>query len=527
MRRKLALILSAAALALAGPTLAQDAPPEPLDVFAVPVQVREPTEVEAAEIERLVVEAETARDAERFDDAEAAATALIALARATYGPAHPVTASSLNILGQIAFMRGDLDQAEAIFTEGLAVRRAALGPLHPDVAESLSNLASVRSWQGRYAEVPPMMEEAIGIWRVTTGARSDQVAEGLDNLGRAWVDVARYDRAVAAYEEALSIRTELGASGVDRADILRGLGDLATLTGDYATADARLSEALALLEADDAQGLGLGLTLTSLGSLRDRQGRPDDAAILHGRATDVFAAVLGSDHAFVAAGLENTSGALVKMGDFDRGVELQRRALAIRERAQGEDHPETSVTRRSLAATLLMAGLPSDAWPEAERALAALDVANATGLEAARGELVAARAFLASHPDDLTEAMARAERSQARLSAVLGPDHPETLEARSLVADVLDRGGRPEPAADLYAGVAADGVRRLGPAHPRAIGLSDAAARQVEKAGRPDQALAVLRPVLDPARAAERRASPERRRAWRSAVRLMWAVSGS
>jgi len=525
MRRKLALILSSAALALAVPAAAQDLAGEPIDVFSLPVQVREPTDAEAADIERLVVEAETARDEERLDDAEAAATRLIAVVSATYGPRHPVTASSKNILGQIAFTRGDLDAAQAIFAEGLEIRRAALGPRHPDVAESLNNLASVQSWQGRYADVPALLIEALDIWRATSGPQSPEVVEGLRNLGRAWIDLSRYDEGTAAYEDALAIQIATGAPAADRARTLRGIGDVAMMTGDYAVADARLTESLRVLEADGAGGLGLGLTLTSLGSLRDRQGRPEDAVLFHGRATDVFEAVLGPDHPFVAAGLENTSGAFAEMGLFDRSVELQERALRIRTAAQGPDHPETSVTRRSLAATLLMAGRPAEALPIAEQALADLNARHPGGLEAARAELVAARAQFGALPEDVPTALGRAMRAEARLTPLLGADHPETLEARSLVAEVTAASGQLEDAARLSAAVALDGQRRLGPTHPRSLAHSEAAARGFERLGRHDAALAALRPVLDPGRANDRGDGRARRGVWRSAVRLLWNLA--
>ncbi|MBX9575920.1 MAG: tetratricopeptide repeat protein [Caulobacteraceae bacterium] len=523
--RNLILATVASAALLAMPAVAQETVAEPVDVFAIPAQVREPTEAEFADVGRLVTEAETARGEERFDDAEAAAQQLVALASATYGPGHPVTASSRNILGQIAFMRGDLTTAESIFSEGLEIRRAALGPTHPDVAESLNNLSSVLSWQGRYDEAPAPLMQALDIWRATLGPQSPEVVEGLRNLGRAWIDLARYDDAMAAYEEALAIQTAIDAPATDRASTLRGIGDVAMMTGDYVVADARLTDSLRVLEAAGFEGLGLGLTLTSLGSLRDRQGRADEAVLLHGRATDVFAAILGPEHPFVAAGLENTSGAFAEMGRFDRSVDLQQRALQIRSTAQGSSHPDTSVSRRSLAATLLMAGRPAEALPIAELALADLNASHPDGLESARAELVAARAEFATFPDDPARALPRARRAQERLEPLLGADHPETLEARALVAEVMAASGQTQAAVELRVAVASDGVRRLGPAHPRALAHTQAAVGALEGLGRPAAALDLLRPVLDPERANDRGARAARRGVWRSAVRLLWTLS--
>ena len=149
-----------------------------IDINDVPPAVREPTEEEYAEIERLVGRAEGARDAERFDEAIAAATELAALSAATFGPRHPITASCLNIIGQVKFDQGDMDGAESIFREGLAMRVEALGETHPDVAESLNNIAGVLSRRGQYAEALGFLQRAVDVWTrrpkiaVTPAARS-------------------------------------------------------------------------------------------------------------------------------------------------------------------------------------------------------------------------------------------------------------------------------------------------------------------------------------------------------------------
>jgi Tetratricopeptide repeat len=84
-----------------------------------------------------------------------------------------------------------------------------------------------------------------------------------------------------------------------------------------------------------------------------------------------------------------------RLGDLDEAEAMHRRALAIRERLEGAQHPELAVPISNLATTLLAAGRAIEAEPLARRALALAEGAlepDHPNLEALRANLRAAEA---------------------------------------------------------------------------------------------------------------------------------------
>jgi hypothetical protein len=72
--------------------------------------------------------------------------------RATLGPKHPDTLSSMKNLASPLQAQGKLAESEALFKEMLEGFRAALGPQHPKTLTSERSLAQVsqqRKWGGK------------------------------------------------------------------------------------------------------------------------------------------------------------------------------------------------------------------------------------------------------------------------------------------------------------------------------------------------------------------------------------------
>ncbi|MEV5506693.1 serine/threonine-protein kinase [Streptomyces orinoci] len=113
-------------------------------------------------------------------------------------------------------------------------------------------------------------------------------------------------------------------------------------------------------------------------------------------------------------------------GRWSEAGELQRSALAERQRLLGADHPDTLAARHDLAATLGRLG----------------------------------------HFDEALREYARTTDGRSR---TLGPDHPDTLAARQESAHVLGRLGRHFEAREVYAAVLAARERTQGPDHPATL----------------------------------------------------------
>ena len=69
--------------------------------------------------------------------------------RATLGPKHPNTLTSMNNLALLLQAQGKLDEAKPLYVETLEARGATLGPKHPSTLTSMSNLAALLLAQGK------------------------------------------------------------------------------------------------------------------------------------------------------------------------------------------------------------------------------------------------------------------------------------------------------------------------------------------------------------------------------------------
>ena len=127
--------------------------------------------------------------------------------------------------------------------------------------------------------------------------------------------------------------------------------------------------------------------------------------------------------------LSATAAILQRLGEYAAARPLYERALAIRERTLGPDHPDTATSLNNLALLLYQQGEYAAARPLYERALAICErtlgpdhpatatiLNNLAGLLSEQGEYAAARLLY--------------ERALAICERTLGPDHPQTRQAR-------------------------------------------------------------------------------------------------
>lgn len=136
-------------------------------------------------------------------------------------------------------------------------------------------------------------------------------------------------------------------------------------------------------ERGGAQDLGFAVTLYNLAILRRRQGRVDEAAQLYHRALEIREREEGPNHPEVATTLNNLAGLEAARGNYDAAQPLLERALAIRETALGPEHPLTAQSLNNLALLYAARGNAAAAEPLYQRALAIFEKAGTPP----RGEL--------------------------------------------------------------------------------------------------------------------------------------------
>jgi tetratricopeptide (TPR) repeat protein len=120
-----------------------------------------------------------------------------------------------------------------------------------------------------------------------------------------------------------------------------------------------------------------------LGELLEVQGNLSEARPLYERALAIKEKVLGPDHPDTAYSAGRLAIVLQMQGNFVEARVLYERALAAYEKTLGSDDPQTNRIRCYFATLLLKSGLPAEALSLGHAALAAFGSKNSWTREAA------------------------------------------------------------------------------------------------------------------------------------------------
>ena len=202
----------------------------------------------------------------------------------------------------------------------------------------------------------------------------------------------------------------------------------------------------------------------ALGSHLREIGEYGQARPLLERALAIRERVLGPEHPDTAADLSNLAALLQAQGDYGAARPLYERALTIAERVLGPEHPNTAAGLNNLAFLLRAQGDYDAARPLYERALT-----------------IAERVLGSEHPDTARSlsnlaALLKAqgdygarplyERALAIRERVFGSEHPDTAAGLSNLALLLQAQGDYDAARPLYERALAIRERVLGSEHP-------------------------------------------------------------
>jgi CHAT domain-containing protein/Tfp pilus assembly protein PilF len=167
---------------------------------------------------------------------------------------------------------------------------------------------------------------------------------------------------------------------------------------------------------------------------------------------------------------------LSQAGKYSEAIPLAQRALAIREKALGPDHPDVAASLNTLANLYVKQGRYADAEPLTKRALAIREKAFgpdhpnvATPPAAAQNDdpaALSAKAAQLSQQGKYLEAIPLAQQALALYQKTRGPNHPYVAIALSNLAALYGNLGRYPDAEPLYQQALAIEEKALGPDHP-------------------------------------------------------------
>jgi serine/threonine protein kinase/Tfp pilus assembly protein PilF len=283
-----------------------------------------------------------------------------------------------------------------------------------------------------------------------------QQAQLLHTLADVHMRLGQYDEGAELAAEALELRErELPPEDPDVVLTLLLLSNLKRRAGHLDAASILMLRAEALIgEWGDANPLIKADVFNSLGNLRLRQGRYDEAIASHHRSLELREAHLAPDHPDIAAS-HNNLGAVLWLDTRYREAEPHlRSASELAEKNLGPNHPQVATTLSNLGVVLQRTG------------------------RFAESEIVLRRVLQIQEQ-------------------VLGPDHPETALAQRNLAILLSYTGRNQEAEELYRRALEIHQATVGMAHVETIKTISSLALLCWREGRYEEAEALHREALE------------------------------
>jgi serine/threonine-protein kinase len=394
----------------------------------------------------------------------------LTLRRRIYGAEHPDVAESLDALGILAQVRGDLDRAEALHRQALAMREKLLGPDDPAVADTLNSLGTDLCAKAQYAAAEPLFRRALALNRRRFGNAHPEVATNLGNLGLLEKQLGHHAAAEALYREALAIMRQV--YGPAHPSIALQLNNLATLQmerGDFAAAEASYREALAVAHRlYGEEHPDIALQLHNLGSLAAYRGDSAGAEALLRRSLEMRRKLLGPEHEQVSLGLNNLARVLEERGELAAARPLYEESLRIARKVFGEEHPRVAGTLSNLSSITAAQGDLATAERLARQALA-IRRKTLGPAHPDVGSSIASVGWLRLTQGHPAEAEPLLRQGLEVLRASLPAGHSRIAVAESQLGACLEARGRPAEAGPLLTAGYETLLRVHGPAHAKTM----------------------------------------------------------
>ncbi|HLL21252.1 MAG TPA: serine/threonine-protein kinase, partial [Kofleriaceae bacterium] len=322
---------------------------------------------------------------EKIEDA----TKMIPVAQAAVlraGNTPRLRADMLGTLGDVSVARGELATARAQYTESIALYEQVFGE-NVELARKLNRLASIASALDDGAAARSHLRRAADILERLYGKRYRHLGVIWTTLGAVEFRAGQFGEARALLERALALKEEAG--GKTTPTLVPTLTDLS----------------LTLVQLEEYE-------------LAETHIR---------RALDLARAAYGPDHAKVVHAMLVLARLQIARRDWRGAEETVATALVLQKR-HGAALPLDEIERAN-ATILLHAKRYDEARAAVQRALPIALTQGAESYAAAKTHEMIGRIEQARGRRE--EALAAYERAHALLAARRGPDHPETLVART------------------------------------------------------------------------------------------------
>ena len=313
--------------------------------------------------------------------------------RRRISPDHPDMASTLQVMGDLAWHEGQVEKARAVWSEALALLERTAGPDYLGRVGFDRRLAMVTDAEGNRAQTRQILDAALQIAERSFAPCNPELMAVRVQVANSLMYDGEYSEARKRYQQSLrSCESCLGREHSRTATIVYNLAVLAYAMGDYPEAER-----------------------------------------LHVRAIAIWSSRLGPSHSYVARGLDARAEVAAARGQPEEARRLYTSALRMRRRT-AEDHPDVAWTLTNLARLSADAGNLA----LADRYVAqAIDIFRRTGASdepdhfarvlALRGDIET------RHGDHLSARASYAEALSTR-EHIFGRGHPLAAESRAQLA---------------------------------------------------------------------------------------------
>jgi tetratricopeptide (TPR) repeat protein len=311
---------------------------------------------------------------DRFDDARTFAQRGVAL-RDKAAAFEADLSFALNNLGVVHYAQGAYDEAGRTLERAVVLKERAFGGEHWFVAVSLSNLALVRLALAQFGEAARHFKRAFEIAAATLSTQHPESVKLAWARPSARGAAGPKGEAQEAVEEAMRLSQHASAvSELRLADMLLAVANMLAGTAHDHSGALQLFERVVAIQKSchGPEQPAVALALLELGRQLDRMNQKDEALNVFHSALLIAERECGAVSLPVASALAALGKCAVDSDmEPNEAVRALERALGIRKRVLGNEHPEVAAVHFALALAFERAGDLPRAVAEADRCSAA------------------------------------------------------------------------------------------------------------------------------------------------------------
>jgi len=264
--------------------------------------------------------------------------------------------------------RSRMDEGAAAETVGDYARAASSYRVATEVAERFDRrdrrrlvawnaMATMYDALGRFAEAEAAYRRALKEAAESTGKAGPDYGLVLANLGSSYVETGQRATGEKLLREALAIYSAADPPDESRIAVAQnGLAEVLCVARKYKEAAPLLIRALAVLEKNPSAWGETALAKNNLGVVRLFEGNNEEARRLFLQSLAMIEQRWGPDHPMLARILNNLASLENRTGHREEAGQRLRRALDIAERRLGPEHPSYAALLANYAAFLRQGG---------------------------------------------------------------------------------------------------------------------------------------------------------------------------